>query len=242
MQPHLPPQHVQGVHQRMQTQWNSPSLSCLKTQPQGPIRLGVQGGQQQVQSSGGQFSLGCTHPGISVKTGSQLSLISKATLQIIPTSMYSRGTSSRVKVMTYAREGKVILTMEVMLKLNGKILKLSAIKEDLNNGSGYSFPTPSKWRTFTGTLTSPHLGQISILLGGNNHLVFPSEIESGSQRVNEASKNNHQLNFVGYNFVVSANQLLYQGEDDHGQLHAHLVWPQPQPGYTTSSWRCTEEF
>ena len=85
--------------------------------------------------------------------------------------------------MTYAGDGKVILTTEIKLKLNGKMLKLSAIEEALNNGSGFSFPTPSKWRTFTGTLTSTHLGQISILLGGDNHLVFLSEVEHDSQGV-----------------------------------------------------------
>ena len=69
------------------------------------------------------------------------------------------------------------------MKLNGKMLKLSAIEEDLNNGSGFSFPTPSKWKTFTGTLNSTYLGQISILLGGDNHLVFPSEIEHDAQEV-----------------------------------------------------------
>ena len=75
--------------------------------------------------------------------------------------------------MTYAGEGKILLTTEIKLKLNGKMLKLSAIEEDLNTSSGFSFPVPSKWRSFTGMLTSSHSGQISILLGGNNHLFFP---------------------------------------------------------------------
>ena len=91
--------------------------------------------------------------------------------------MYSQGTSSRVRVMTYAGEGKVLLTTEIKLRLNGKRLKLSCIEEDLNHGSGFSFPTPSKWTCFTKTSTSSHPGQISILLGGDNHLVFPSEVE-----------------------------------------------------------------
>ena len=121
--------------------------------------------------------------GIQYDTGCQLSLISKSVLQTIRTSMSSQGTSSRVRVMTYVREGKIILTMEVKLKLNGKMLKLSAIAEDLNNGSGFSFPTPSKWRKFTGTSTSSHLDQITSLLGGDNHLVFPSEVERDSQGV-----------------------------------------------------------
>ena len=92
--------------------------------------------------------------------------------------MYSQGTSSRVRVMSYASEGKVILTTEIKLRINGKTLKLYSIEEDLNNGSGFSFPTPDEWTPgFTKTSTSSHSGQISILLGGDNHLVFPSEVE-----------------------------------------------------------------
>ena len=85
--------------------------------------------------------------------------------------------------MTYAGEGKIILTTEIKLKLNGKMLKLSAIEEDLNTGSGFSFPVPPKRRSFAGTLTSSHSGQISILLGGDNHLFFPTEMECDSQGV-----------------------------------------------------------
>ena len=100
--------------------------------------------------------LGVLTLGIQYDTGCQLSLISKSALETIPTSMYSQGTSSRVRVMTYAGEGKVILTTEVKLRLNGKMLKFSAIEEDLNNGSEFSFPTPSKWKTFTRTSNSSH--------------------------------------------------------------------------------------
>ena len=75
--------------------------------------------------------------------------------------------------MTYAGEGKIILTTKIKLKLNGKILKLSAIEEDLNNRSGFSFPVHPKWRSLTGTSTSSHFGQISILIGGDNHIFCP---------------------------------------------------------------------
>ena len=85
--------------------------------------------------------------------------------------------------MTYAGEGKIILTTKIKLKLNGKILKLSAIEEDLNNSSAFSFPVPPKWRSLTGTSTSSHSGPISILLGGDNHLFFPTEMERDSQGV-----------------------------------------------------------
>jgi hypothetical protein len=53
--------------------------------------------------------------------------------------------------MIYKEEGKIILTTEIKLKLHGKILKLSAIEEDLNNGSGLSISVPPKRRSFTGT-------------------------------------------------------------------------------------------
>ena len=122
--------------------------------------------------------LGALTLGIQYDTGCQLSLISKSVLKTIPTFMYSQGSSSRVRVMTYAGEGKIILTTEIKLKINGKILKLSSIEEDLNNGSGFSFPTPPEWTSFTKTRTSSHTGQISILLGGDNHLVYSMEPES----------------------------------------------------------------
>ena len=88
--------------------------------------------------------VGAVSLGIQYDTGCQLSLISQSALQALPTSMYSRGTSSRVRVLSYAGEGRVILTTEIKLKLNGNLLKLSEIEEDLNNGSGFSFPTPQK--------------------------------------------------------------------------------------------------
>ena len=91
--------------------------------------------------------------GIQYDTGCQLSLISKSALQVLTTSMHSKGSFQRVRVLNYAGEGKVILTTEIKLKLNGQVVKLSAFEEDLNNGSGYSFPTPSKWvETIPGNL------------------------------------------------------------------------------------------
>ena len=86
-----------------------------------------------------------------------------------------------MKVLTYSGKARVILTTEVKLKLLGKTLKLAMIEDDLNNGSGFSLSVPQKWRSFTGTLTSQHTGQVEILLGGDNNLFFPSEIERDSQ-------------------------------------------------------------
>ena len=62
--------------------------------------------------------------------------------------MYSQGTSSRVRVRTYAGEGKIILNTEIKLKLHGRMLNLLAIEEYLNNGSGFSFPVEVTHRDF----------------------------------------------------------------------------------------------
>ena len=116
--------------------------------------------------------------------------------------MYSQGTSSRVRVMTYAGEGKIILTTKVRLKLHGKMLKLLPIEEDLNNSSRFSFPVPPKWRSFTGTLTLSHSGQISILLSGDNHLFFHTKVEQDLQGVTLYQSNLTQ-NYLVYGSVPS---------------------------------------
>ena len=146
--------------------------------------------------------LGAFFLGIQYDTGCQLSLISRSALQALPTSMYSQGTSSRVRVMTYAGEGKIILTTEVRLKLHGKMLTLSAIEEDLNNGSGFFFMVPPKWRSFTGTSTLSGSSQISILLGGDNHLFFPTEVEQDLQGV-ALYQSNLTRNYLVYGSVPS---------------------------------------
>ena len=124
------------------------------------------------------LNLGGTKIGIQYDTGCQLSFISRSALSTIPQYMYSLVPSYKVRVLTYSGKGRVILTTEVKLKLLGKTLRLATIEDDLNNGSGQ---VPDKWRSFTGTSTSQHTGQVEILLGGNNNLFFPSEIERDSQ-------------------------------------------------------------
>ena len=121
--------------------------------------------------------VGQTKMGIQYDTGCQLSLISRSALASLSPASYTIGNSTKVKVMTYAGEGKVILTTEVKLRVQGKVLKLSIIEEDLNHGSGFQFSVPHKWRSFTRSPTAQHTGQLSILLGGDNHLFFPREIE-----------------------------------------------------------------
>ena len=127
------------------------------------------------------LNLGGTKIGIQYDTGCQLSLISRSALSTIPQYMYSLGPSYKMRVLTYSRKARVILTTEVKLKLLGKTLRLATIEDDLNNGSGFSLSVPHKWRSFTGTSTSQHKGQVEILLGGDNNLFFPSEIERDSQ-------------------------------------------------------------
>ena len=63
------------------------------------------------------------------KLGCQLSLISVSALLTLPTSINFLGTSSRVGVMAYEEEVKIILTTEIKLKLHRKILKLLAIED-----------------------------------------------------------------------------------------------------------------
>ena len=104
-----------------------------------------------------------------------MSLISKFILQLLPVDMYSIGDTTKLRVLTYASEGKTISTTEVKITLNGFLLKLSTINVDLNKGSVYSFSTPAKWRACTGNLITSHSGKVSILLGSDNHLVFPKE-------------------------------------------------------------------
>ena len=117
------------------------------------------------------LNLGWTKVGIQYDTGCQLSLISRSAL----------GPSYKMRVQTYSGKARVILSTEVKLKLFGKTLRLATIEDDLNNGSGFSLLVPHKWRSFMGTSTSQHTGQVEILLGGDNNLFLPSEIERDSQ-------------------------------------------------------------
>ena len=106
------------------------------------------------------LNLGGTKIGIQYDTGCQLSLISRSALSTIPQYMYSLGPSYKMRVLTYSGKARVILTTEVKLKLFGKTLKLMTIEDDLNNSTGFSLSVPHKWRSFTGSATSQHTGQI----------------------------------------------------------------------------------
>ena len=69
---------------------HTPSVSVSKVASDGSIPL--------VEN----IPMGAFTLGIQYDSSCQLSLISQSALQALPTSMYSLGTSSRVRVMTYA--------------------------------------------------------------------------------------------------------------------------------------------
>ena len=160
--------------------FSCPPQSLYAQQP-GPLRHCSQGQREQVGPPCRRRPGGQDYPGRTVRyrmpTQYHLQI---STLNLTP-SMYSLGSSSQIRMITYAGEGKTILTTAVKLRLPGATLTLSAIEEDLNNGSGFSFPVPSKWRSLVGSSTSQHSGQVSILLGGDNNFYFPKEIEQDSQ-------------------------------------------------------------
>ena len=59
-------------------------------------------------------------------------MICKSPLKTLPVDSFTKGGSSRIRVLTYAREGKILITTAVQLRVNGNILKLHVIEEDLN--------------------------------------------------------------------------------------------------------------
>ena len=69
--------------------------------------------------------------------------------------------------MDFTGQGQLFNTTEVRLNLYNIVLKLDA---NLDSGSAYSFPTPPKWRAYTGHNVTLHCGRVSILLGGDNFL------------------------------------------------------------------------
>ena len=153
--------------------------------------------------------VGNSQIGIQYDTGCQLSLISQSALSTIPTSM-TLGTSSKVRLVTYAGEDKTVLTNEDKLKLNWKDLRLSIITEDLNNGVGFTISILPKWRSITGASTYHHNGQISILLGGDNHLVFLTKIEQDSRGM------------ALYQIILTRNYIMYSSVPT-----STITWEEP---------------
>ena len=116
MHTEVPRRYIQGVHQRMQTKQDSHSWSCLKhSEVVQTVSVSKVVSDRCIPLLE-NLPLGALTLGIQYDTGCQLSLISKSVLETILNSMYSQGTSSRVRVLTYAGEGKVIFTTEVKLR------------------------------------------------------------------------------------------------------------------------------
>ena len=81
-----------------------------------------------------------------------------------------------VNQLDFTGQGQLLNTTEVKLNLYNIVLKLVVIYANLDSGSAYSFPTPPKWRANTGHNVTSHSGRISILLGGDIFLNFPTEV------------------------------------------------------------------
>ena len=66
--------------------------------------------------------------GVQYDTGCQLSIISKSALSALPPSLYSLGTSSQIRMITYAGEGKTIHTTTIKSRLPGATLFVFLVK------------------------------------------------------------------------------------------------------------------
>ena len=102
------------------------------------------------------------------------SLISKSTLQLLPEDSYSLLNSSRINLLDFTGQGQLSNTTEVKLNLYNIVLKLVVVDANLDSGSAYLFPTPHKWRAYTGHNVTLHSPRVSILLGGDKFLNFPT--------------------------------------------------------------------
>ena len=114
---------------------------------------------------------------IQYDTGCQFSLISKSVLQLLPADSCSLGNSSRINLLDFTGQCQLCNATEVKLNLYNLVLKLVVVDANLHSGSTYLFPTPYKWRAHTGHNVTSHSGRVFILLGGDNFLNFPSEVE-----------------------------------------------------------------
>ena len=109
---------------------------------------------------------------IQYDSGCQFSLISKST-----TNTYSLENSTKINLLDFTGQGQLFYATEVKLNIYNLVLKLVVIDTNLDSGSTYSFPTPPKWGACTGQNVTSHSGRVSILLGGDNFINFPTEVE-----------------------------------------------------------------
>ena len=82
-------------------------------------------------------------------TGSQISLITRSALKLLPRTSYSLGNSNMIKLLAYNGTTELLPATEVKLNLGNRVIKLIAVDSNLNCGSAFSFPTPHKWRKYT---------------------------------------------------------------------------------------------
>ena len=112
--------------------------------------------------------------------GSEISLVSKSTLETLDPGTYTVGKTYYINLLPFMGGGSQVLATEVFLKLNGFNLQLYAIENELNNTSAFSIAMPNQWRAYARHSQLSHSGKISILLGGDNFHAFPREQDRNS--------------------------------------------------------------
>ena len=170
---------------------------------------------------------GSTPVGIQYDTGCQLSLISRSALQTLPTDMYSIEKPTKVGIIPYAGGEETILTTEIQLKLKYCTLQLYVFEDTLNNTSPFSILPPTQWRACTGGGRLSHSGKISILLGVDNFLAFPKEVDrdrSGLALFKSALTNKHLI--CGR---ANPSKIKYKHPTDRTSAHKIKVSPLSTP-------------
>ena len=82
---------------------------------------------------------------IQYDSGCQFSLISKSAIQLLSANPFFLG----INILDFNGQGQLFDATEVKLNLFNHMFKLVVVDTNLNSGSGYSFPTPYKWRACT---------------------------------------------------------------------------------------------
>ena len=88
-----------------------------------------------------------------------------------------------INLLAYNGTSELLPATEVKLYLGNRVMQLTAIDFNLNNGSAYYFYTPHKQRNYTKFNTTSHSGRVSILLGGHNFSCHPLIIKEDKRGV-----------------------------------------------------------